>query len=179
MKNLNLIDDIEIIELSTVTPEYLRERLKEHTLDQMFSNVFNHKDELKKVYPNIEEWINKKVKPSFNRKDGSREIILALKPENDVMRILGFMILKNTNEEKKICTIRVNKSFRKQGVGSKLFEKAIDFLGNDKDIVITISENYIENFEKILKKYDFKIDQIIDGMYVKNLKEYIFIREGN
>ena len=61
----------------------------------------------------------------------------------------------------------------KRGIGTKLFQKSIEILG-DRKPMITISEDNISAFEPLLKKFDFDLVEIKENLYVANKKEYIY-----
>ena len=140
--------NVLILPLSIVEPESLRDYFK----NRASALVIYHKIEnLINIYPDIEEWYKKKVLKALNEKDSTREVLVAL-DENE-LKIAGIAILKKTKEENKICTIRVEKEYLHQGIGTQLFEEA---------------------FRPILKKFDFKLVEKIKGLYVSGKIEYIY-----
>ena len=90
----------------------------------------------------------------------SREIIICEKDS----RIVGVAILKKTINEQKICTLRVEKDFQKMGIGSKLMEYSFEWLENDKPL-ITFHKTKQGDFEPLLKRYNFRLDQINEMYY--------------
>ena len=160
--------NVLILPLSIVEPESLRDYFK----NRASALVIYHKIEnLINIYPDIEEWYKKKVLKALNEKDSTREVLVAI-DENE-LKIAGIAILKKTKEENKICTIRVEKEYLHQGIGTQLFEEAFKYLEDTKPL-ITISEDNIEAFRPILKKFDFKLVEKIKGLYVSGKIEYIY-----
>lgn len=162
---------IIIIKLSEVEPQELQDYFKKMSGEAACSPEFNFIGDLCKIYPNIEEWFQNKVKKELEEKKGSREILLVL--NGNIHPIVGIAILKKSENEKKICTIRVHKKFLKRGIGSKLFEESIKFLEEPKPM-ITISEDTIDAFKPLLKKFNFKLFEEKMGLYVPGKKEYIY-----
>lgn len=60
-----------------------------------------------------------------------------------------------------------------RGGGSLLLKEAINFLGTEKPL-ITFAEDILPMFEKIIKKYDWKLVEVADGIYKKGVKELCF-----
>lgn len=83
-----------------------------------------------------------------------REIILC----EDFFRIAGVAIIKKDLNEKKICTLRVAKEFQNQGIGHNLFEMCMELLNTDKPM-ITLNKTRLHQFEKLLKYYNFELEQ--------------------
>ena len=72
-------------------------------------------------YPFFTEWLEKVFK-ELTLTD-SRLILLCC--DNGIFDIKGVSILKKTSDEKKICTLRVVKSYRNQGIGSCFLQKSV------------------------------------------------------
>lgn len=109
---------------------------------------------LESNYPKIEKWFDRISKEHVNR----RIFFLV----QDGPRSVGFMILKKTTNEKKICTLFIKESHRGKGIGSGLVKMAIDALETDKPIM-TMPANKVNEFRSIIKNFKFK---------VHSLKEY-------
>ncbi|WP_410681010.1 GNAT family N-acetyltransferase [Avibacterium paragallinarum] len=82
-------------------------------------------------------------------------------------------MLKNKNGEKKICTIRVDEKYRKQGIGNALFDKAFKYLDTDSPL-ITVSEECDPSLKKLLKKYNFKQTSKKKNLYREGKLEYFY-----
>lgn len=118
-------------------------------------------------YPRHNEWyrgIIREFKAGFDR-----EIIVAY----DGKEIAGVSILKKSQLEKKICSLRVAKEYRGNGLGRALFQKSLDYLETDKPI-LTVSQNKENEFKKIFKYFGFSLEQIYPGKYRPDLSEYCY-----
>ncbi|HLP48659.1 MAG TPA: GNAT family N-acetyltransferase, partial [Candidatus Kapabacteria bacterium] len=85
-------------------------------------------DKLSYEYPNFGKWYYEKIVPGLF--SGERKILVNL-IDNTISAVA---ILKDTADERKICTIRVHPLFRRQGVGKMLIGKSFELLGTDKPI---------------------------------------------
>ena len=65
------------------------------------------------IYPDFKDWLTQKVFKQLNT--DMRKIFVA--QENEI--ICGILILKDTDEEKKICTLRVTPRYSRLGKGSQ------------------------------------------------------------
>lgn len=138
----------------------------EKTLNFLFYNIqFLHNE-----YPEFTTWVNQKVVPGLY--DGSRKIFI-VKSIFDSNTIRGVLILKDTEIEKKICTLYVDKESRNNGIGRKLFNLAFEELKTEKPL-ITIADDKVASFEKLLKQYDFKLFQNKLNFYRKGHSEYSY-----
>lgn len=156
------------------TPKLIAKQMKGITQKIIIGKIL---DGLEKNYPNILEWYKNKVLPGLET--GEREIILACKiykfyKDDEVpIEVLGYVILKKTPTEKKICTFRVEEKYQRLGIGKRLMEASFEFLETRKPM-ITISEDNVKSFESLLKKYNFKLVEKIENLYVKGKTEYIY-----
>ncbi len=128
------------------------------------NKIYSFLSSISSTYPDFKEWFYQKVVPGL--KDGTREII----PVMRYGRLIAVGIIKNTPEEKKICTIYVSSYYRGKGIGIMLFKKCMKTLGTDSPIV-TVSENNYHLFEKIFNHFNFKHTSTINS---QNKKEFIF-----
>jgi ribosomal protein S18 acetylase RimI-like enzyme len=163
------------IKLSETEPEAVRKLMINEVGEKAKEKLYNNLKDLADSYPNFEDWFYNIVMPQMEVKNGKREIIIAISEvENREKYLLtGIAILKNTVEEKKICTFRVHKDFRNQGIGTGLFEECFKYLGTRKP-KITISENTIEMFKKHIEYYEFDKCETLEGYYKNGIKEYVY-----
>lgn len=119
-----------------------------------------------KNYPQIEEWYDSKIISGIS--EGNRYILLATRNN----QLAGFSILKEDEIEKKICTFFVYPEHRGHQVAENLFERSFQELNTSKPL-ITIPENKLNDFQKYIKKYKFRLGNC-SYYYNKNLKEYMF-----
>ena len=74
-------------------------------------------------------------------------------------QIAAISILKDQPYEKKICTLRVAKQYRNNGIGHELMELSFDVL-NSESPMITLNKNKHSQFESLLNYYNFKLEQV-------------------
>jgi len=150
----------EIIKLSEIYPLELKD---------IFSNFIKEKELL---YPNFKKWFNKVLIENYNFPN-KREIFICINKEKLLINICGIMILKNYKEEKKICTLYIEKNFRNKKIGSQMIKKSFEYLGTNKPL-ITIPEEERLNFKPLLEKYNFIETKKIKNYYRKNKIEYFY-----
>lgn len=120
------------------------------------------------AYPGYKEWFyNKQIKGCLTP---NRNIIFI---KNEEGKIIALSCLKKDDKEKKICTLFVSDKYRKQGLGSLLFEESMKFLETTKPLV-TFTEDKLPMFEKIITKYNWKLTEIVDGIYNDGIREFCF-----
>lgn len=149
--------------------EFLVRQLKSLN-DDSFRSIGKYLCFLKKDYPDFLNWYNTKVMPNIST--GQRQIYIA-NPSNDQGTIAGIMILKNTLQEKKICTLYVPENYRIQHIGTKFFYQAITALNTEKPL-ITISDKHIKEFEPLLQKFRFELYKVYPGYYQNTTNEYSY-----
>lgn len=121
------------------------------------NEIYENIKQVKNQYPNFDKWFGKVL----IELDGINREIIFIKDE-EILK--GFIILKNTIEEKKICGIFVKEDYRKNGIGSLLIKEGIKFLNEDKPI-ITISTKNVEMFKSFIEKYNWVQTSIFYGYY--------------
>lgn len=121
--------------------------------------------DLNKDYPDFRNWLHNKVFVENLLID--RFIII--KEIND--EIVGISIMKLS--EKKICTFRIHSNYRGLGIGTELMEESIGVLGESFPH-ITISENMLDMFSGIFKKFDFKLFDTYQDYYKIGVTEYSY-----
>lgn len=138
--------------------------------DLRLNHIFGNLSFLRTEYPDFTSWFYDKVVPGLE--NGSRDIFIATS-SRDYNHANGILILKNTNNEKKICTLFVDEQSRKNGLGCKFIELAMNRLDTNFPI-ITISENRKNDFNKLLQKFDFKLFDRYGDFYKKGITEYSY-----
>ena len=126
---------------------------------------------LKDYYPNVKEWLEKVFKEDESENSG-RKIFTLIETKNSNFSLVGILILKDTEEEKKICTLL---STRVIGV-EILFKKAVEILKTSNPIITLNKKIYDISFwfKEEFRKYNFKLTSQIKGLYLPNDTEYIF-----
>lgn len=132
------------------------------------TDLTNSLFEMEVVYPEIKQWFNTKVLPGLLNNE--RQIVVAY----DGIQLAGFALLKNCEYEKKICTLKVLPDYVNAGsLGLKLFNKSFEILETELPL-LSVSEQKLNNFEKIFKFYNFKHYETYADLYRKNIKELSF-----
>lgn len=110
-------------------------------------------------YTDFRKWFLELFQNGVVLKEG-REILLC---ECDY-QLAGIAILKNDGNEKKICTLRVAKTFQRNGIGQNLMELSFEWLNEDKPL-ITIHDSKRREFKKLFERYDFQLEEERKGYY--------------
>ena len=138
-----------------------------NALLRLFKNILS---DLEFEYPFFLKWLYKvfeEIQISENR------IILIDCNSSNSFDIRGIAILKNTFEERKICTLRVLPPFRHQGIGTQLLRKSIEIL-KDPYPLITVSGVHMNLFGPFLKKNGFVLKDKIKSLYRRGCYEYFY-----
>lgn len=122
---------------------------------------------IKEYYPCYDTWIEEVVQKGIN--DSTRNIRVL---END-NKIAGLSILKDTSDEKKICSLFIHPEYRGEFWIYSIFMDSLTILKTQKP-VITIPEPIIKKYNGIIFSNNWKNTSIIEGRYNKNYKEYGF-----
>lgn len=118
-----------------------------------YSQIYNFLKRLNIEYPGFSKWYKGLFLENKELQNG-REIIICEKE----YCIAGIAILKSTEEEKKICTLRVAAPFQRQGIGRKLMEMSFEWLQEDKPL-ITMHKSKQHEFASLLEYYGFVLEQ--------------------
>lgn len=115
--------------------------------------------------------------------DGTREILGLYCGQE----LAGMIVLKkaieaeNSNDpaaarpvwERKISTLYVKPEYQNRGIASKLIEASFKWLGTTKPL-LSIADYKIPQFEKMIKKYDWKKTQELEKYYNDSATEYVY-----
>lgn len=113
------------------------------------NKIYNITDFNNKQYPHYINWFYQKNIPRVL--DGTGDVLFSMED----FRIKGLLIFKNTKDEKKICTLFVDEPYRHKKICTELIEHSFEILGTSKP-VITIPKHKIEQFKRIIAKYNWK-----------------------
>ena len=94
-------------------------------------------DSLCAEYPKYKKWFFTKQLPE-TLNSNERNILFVRNPKNE-KDIIAMACLKKDLDEQKICTLFVSKEYRGIGIGKKLIEESINWLGTTKPF-ITIAD---------------------------------------
>lgn len=76
-------------------------------------------------------------------------------------------------KNKKICTLYVSNQYRGQNLGTRMVEASMNFLGTTKPL-ITLADYKLSMFQPIIEKYDWKLTEVVSGLYNDRSKELCF-----
>ena len=139
-------------------------------VDSKIDSIFSELSFLRTEYPEFYSWFYDKVVPELS--NGSREVFIAQTPLS-FGKVNGVLILKKNCSEKKICTLYVDEKSRLNGIGQRFIDIAFNELNTDKPL-ITVSDNRISDFSRLLKKNNFEIVDSLSNYYSENHVEYTF-----
>lgn len=122
-------------------------------------------------YPKYKEWYFTKQLPETINSE-KRNILFARNPENNT-EIVAIACLKKYQEERKICTLYVAYEYRNLGIGKAIVEESMKWLNTTKPF-ITFADYKLEIFRPIIDKYDWKLTEIVSGLYRKESQELCF-----
>lgn len=152
------------------------ETLKDYNNKDTFDEVIKLANEIYLItesinidYPNYRDWYFKKHLP-ITLSSNSRNIIFAKNLDGN---IIAMACLKKTVAERKICTLFVDKEYRGLGLGVQLVKYAINWLEIEKPF-ITFADYKLSMFIPLIKKYNWELTEIIDGIYNNEHKELCF-----
>jgi ribosomal protein S18 acetylase RimI-like enzyme len=131
-------------------------------------------ESINETYPQHTAWYWDKFVPGID--EGKRVLVAAIEEESGVLA--GVALLKNTPEEKKICTLFIDPSHRNKGLASALIRQSMTALGTDKPEITVSSGNYPQ-LSKLLGKYGFDLTKVIHGAYKAGEAEYYFNTPGS
>lgn len=122
---------------------------------------------LKKDYPRFYDWFTSKVIPGINT--AQRQIYIA-SPSDNLDCIAGVMILKDTVQEKKICSLYVAEEYRSNKLGTKFLSLAAEVLKTEKP-VITVSSTRANVFSGLFKKFGYSLYECYPEYYSADTHE--------
>ncbi len=143
------------------------DKSKEKEFYKVTKEIYLMTEHLNKRYPGYKEWFyNKQLQGCIAEK---RNIIFIRNSKNKITVISSL----KKEEEKKICTLFVDSEYRKHGIGDILIEESLKYLETTKPL-ITINEDKIPMFEKIIEKYNWQLTEILNGIYTDSIREFCF-----
>ncbi|SDA13158.1 Acetyltransferase (GNAT) family protein [Nitrosospira sp. Nsp18] len=122
---------------------------------------------LRSSYPLFDQWFVSKVLPGIHT--GVRTLLIE---ERDSM-VVGLLILKHTETEKKLCTLRVRPSFESKGLGVRLFQTAFQLLGTERPL-LSVSEITAPRFERLFTYFGFAQEGVYQGRYIPMVDELAY-----
>lgn len=119
---------------------------------------------LRGAYPNFDEWFDTKVLPGVAL--GERTVIIEEREGHSV----GLLILKHTDKEQKLCTLRVRPEFEYRGLGVRLFNTAFEVLGTNRPL-LSVSEVALPKFARLFEHFGFAWEATYQGLYLPRVQE--------
>lgn len=120
-------------------------------------------------YPFFEQWLIKVQRELIN----SDQRCILICSENNTLDIIGLAILKRTEQERKICTLRVLDGYKRKHIGTILLRNSLLVL-HDNYPLITVSGTRMKEYSPFLKKFGFKIMDKVKSIYKRGSYEYFF-----
>lgn len=179
LDKMDSINKTEIVRVSSIKPQTLSELIMDYIGDP--GETYRYVRDLEDSYPNFYKWYHDKVLKELKQNTGKREILLSISDVKFISEqttyikkiISGIVVLKNYEDEKKICTFRVMPKFYHNNLSIMLMEESLKFLQTQAPM-ITISENRLPYFKNLLEKYNFKLSQHLPDYYKKGFTEYVY-----
>lgn len=122
---------------------------------------------LRASYPYFDKWLACKVLPGLFT--GERTVLIE---ERDSVAV-GLMILKHTDNEKKLCTLRVRPHFESRGLGVRMFEMAFEILKTERPL-LSVSETSMPKFERLFEHFGFAKEAVYEERYLPKIDEFSF-----
>ena len=119
------------------------------------------------TYPDSATWFRETFLSGLRKAE--RLYIVARTEEK---ALAGFALIKNTPDEKKICTLFIKPEFRKRGIGKRLILQALAELGEHP--LITVSGKNLSQLQPLLKHAGFHLSAVRKGVYKPDETEYYF-----
>jgi len=119
---------------------------------------------LRGSYPSFDSWLFDKVVPGVVC--GERTVLIEVR----AMEVAGFMILKHSKLEKKLCTLRVRPQYESRGMGVRLFNAAFEILDTEFPL-LSVSEKAMPKFEPLFKYFGFSQEATYEDRYLPRVRE--------
>lgn len=133
--------------------EYKLIRLSEQSGDcsrDLAKAAYSALIQLNREYPGFSQWYAHLFR--FDSiLDSDREVLLSVFRDN----VVGVAILKRS--ELKVCTLRVLDGFRGHSIGTTLLRESCELLGTSTPL-ITVSSAHIREYQKMFKRFGFKME---------------------
>lgn len=123
--------------------------------------------QLSQFYPNFNEWFELKVVPGLS--DGSRQLIL--KEINNELAAVA--VLKRTETERKLCSLRVMPAYQGTGTGLRMFQEAFQLLETERPL-LSVAEEQLPRFERVFDFFGFEQASRYDQLYRPRRAEFSF-----
>jgi len=124
-------------------------------------------NELLKYYPDIFEWLKRKLN---SRSINSHSFRISLLKYN--LLTIGIIITQNKKKYVKVSTLYIKRPYRNRGYGTFFLKRELEHweMRNKHRFIITVSEKVLESwpqFRYFLRKFKFNEGTIILDYYLK------------
>ncbi|MBJ9624098.1 hypothetical protein [Burkholderia multivorans] len=134
----------------------------------MLSEVCARVQDLRDFYPAFDKWLVERVVPGLQT--GERSILIEYRQG----QLAALAILKDADEEKKLCCLRVLPGFEdRHGLGVRLFEKSFEQLGTSAPL-LSVAEERLPVFQRLFDHFGFELGASHKGIYRPGRTEYAF-----
>ena len=116
--------------------------------EKLYSDIFQLTRPVEGIYPNYRYWYYKTFLEDLKR--GNRAYAVAMHH----MKLCGCCLMKNTPDEKKICTLFVDPDFRRQGIGTRLVQASFKELGPYPFLTTSLSQ--VNSFTPFIGRLGFQ-----------------------
>jgi GNAT superfamily N-acetyltransferase len=122
---------------------------------------------LRASYPGFDEWLLRKVVPGIQL--GERTAVIE---QRDGV-VAGLLIVKHSQFERKLCTLRVRPQFENKGLGVRLFEAAFDLLETDRPL-LSVSDTSKPKFSRLFAHFGFAQEAVYKSRYLPKVDEFSY-----
>jgi len=130
--------------------------------------VFKFLKPISQYYPNFHNWYWDNVIPGTIL---TTDKIIVIKNKYN---LIGVSIVKDTQNEKKIRTLRIAPKYQNAGISLSLIDKSLEVLKTDKPVA-SVAEELFHDYARIfINKYNFELTHVYKGIYRKGKLEYEF-----
>ncbi|MFH1987998.1 MAG: GNAT family N-acetyltransferase [Pseudomonadota bacterium] len=136
-------------------------------LNEAINVISQDAEFLRSSYPLFDQWFAQKVLPGIYT--GERTLLI----EKRASLAVAYMILKHTDTERKLCTLRVRPNYESKGLGVRLFQTAFELLGTERPL-LSVSELAAPKFERIFKYFAFGQEAAYLGRYIPMVNELAY-----
>ena len=102
--------------------------------------------------------------------ENKRNILFVRNSENEIIAVA---CLRNDEEEQKICVLCVRKPYRGLGIGTRILEESIKWLGTTKPLA-TFPDYKLEMYRSLIETYDWELTEIVPNLYQEGKQELCF-----
>lgn len=134
---------------------------------KLYQEIFELTKPVTQNYPGYAEWFQKTFMLGLYKKE--RLYIVAQDLNN---QLLGCALVKKTPQEEKLCTLFVDKKYRRCGIGRQLLAQTIKVLG--KRPLISVSDQSMPQMQPLLDEFGFHLSSQKKDVYRPNHTEFYF-----